>query len=428
MDLARTLQAQAGLESIVVLDPTSPVPDGLPDVLAGIRELEDAPPLRVVPRGPDRVAAVNFTSGTTGKPKGVVFTHGTLATSAQGSINWNDIRCDDVNLACISMFHSGGVHDCVKWVMVGATIIWAGGWDAERVAQLLIDRRPTWIGFMVPTMFRGLMALPQWGDLPLDGVRVSIGGEPVPGPMQQELLARGMKPINAYGMTETMPVAALQGNISYDDYLDVPVGSSGRPNEEFCEVKVIDPLDGTEVTSPGVQGEICLRGPVVTTGYLNPADTERSFDADGWLHTNDLASFDENGWFFVGGRTDEIINSGGEKLSLTIVEDELFRSPLVEDVACIGATHERYGQCPVALIVPSKDLPAEDIRDELESHCLSSMERWMRPRLYIVVDAIPRTAAKRSKDVGALRARVAELTVTDSPTAAVIDDREAATG
>lgn len=408
LELGARLVTETCVEHLVVADEAGG--QGHTDLVALASARSASVP--VAPRRGEEPAAVNFTGGTSGVSKGVVFPHGSLALSAQGSLFYDRLVSTDVNLSCISLYHSGGIHDAVKWVMTGATNVMVGGWEAELASRLITEYRPTWIYFWVPTMARDLMRHPEWPTLPLDGVKCIISGETVPPELQQQLLDRGFRVSNSYGMSETMPVGILKPLVAHGE--DPPLGSCGRPVPELCDVVLKDSATGARITEPGVTGEVCVRGPVVSPGYLNdPERTAAAFDDEGFLHTRDVARFDAEGWWFLGGRTDDIINSGGEKLSLTEVEDVLRRHPLVQEIACTSVAHERFGEVPVAVVVSA--LHEAELAATLDAYCLAHLERWKRPRLYIRLDEIPRTMPKRTKDLRVLRALVAgiELRTTD---------------
>jgi fatty-acyl-CoA synthase len=407
----RRLLAETALERLVVCD-TTPEPD-LPDLRA--LAARTRPPAPVVPRSEDQAAAVNFTGGTAGVSKGVVFPHGKLTLSAQGSLLLDRLHSSDVNLSCISLYHSGGIHDAVKWVMAGAANVLTGGWDAALAARLIAAHRPTWIYFWVPTMVRDLMRHPSWAGLPLAGLKTILCGETVPPELQAELISLGIVAQNSYGMTETMPVGILKPVVAHGE--QPPVGSCGRPVPELCETVLKDLGTGELVTEPGVVGEVCVRGGVVSPGYYNdPERTAAAFDAEGWLHTRDVASFDDQGWWWLGGRTDDVINSGGEKLSLVEVERVLLAHEDVADVACVGVAHARFGEVPAAVVAlaPGLGLSEPDAVHRLDQHCRRLMERWKRPRLYVLADAVPRTMPKRTKDMRALRTLVEGVVLTDA--------------
>jgi acyl-CoA synthetase (AMP-forming)/AMP-acid ligase II len=390
-------------------DPTGQFPD--------LRALGARPrgEIRVTPRTSDDVAAINFTGGTSGTGKGVMFTHGRLSLSAQAAVFYCALRSRDVNLSCISMYHSGGLHDAVKWVMAGATNVLTGGWKAELAADLIRAHRPTWIFFWVPTMIRDLMRHPAWDELPLEGLSANLTGEKVPVELQEQLLARGMRVANAYGLTETMPYAVFAPMFRYGDDQTGPLGSSGRPSPEMNDCVLKDPLTGATIAQAGVEGEVCVRGDNVTPGYYNdPGRTAEALDDEGYFHTRDLATRDEDGWFWVGGRTDDIINTGAEKLSLLEVEEALRGHPAVADVACAAVAHARFGQAPAAFIVAKGHVTEDELAGILDAHCLQTLERWKRPRLYVKLDEIPRTSAKRTKSLSHLRAMLEGVELSDA--------------
>lgn len=370
---------------------------------------------RIAPRATSDAAAVNFTSGTSGVAKGVTFTHGTLNNSCWGSVFLAGITSSTRNLSLVGMFHSGGIHDSVRLAMAGGTVVWCDGWDVDRVVRIFREHRPNWMYWIIPTMVRDLMRHPAWADLDLSGVSAYIAGEPVPPDVEDALTGKGVRLANMYGLTEAMPVCVLGPSLYYGDQATVPAGSSGRPNKEFCEVKLADALTGAALTGGDVEGEVCIRGDVVSPGYFNDLEqTAQSIDAEGFLHTRDVAYRDAEGWYYVRGRADDVINSGGEKLSLIEVDDALLAHPKVFDAACIGVAHERFGEVPAAFVVLDGTFDDGAARDMLDAHCLGTIERWKRPRLYVFVEAVPRTVAKRSKWQGEMRRQLEGITVPDA--------------
>jgi acyl-CoA synthetase (AMP-forming)/AMP-acid ligase II len=415
VEVGRKLMTETCVEELLVCGEV--VPDGLHDLRRWAAKPRDA--VRITPCTQDDVAAVNFTGGTSGIAKGVIFTHGRLTLSAQASVFYDRLTSRDVNLSVISLYHSGGIHDAVKWTMVTATNVLSGGWQAERCCDLIHAHGVTWISFWVPTMIRDLMRHPAFETLPLERMSAILCGESVPPELEQALLDRGMNVSNSYGMTETMPVGILKPLVAHGDRS--PVGSCGRPMPEVCEMVLKDLATGEPITEPSVPGEICVRGGVTTPGYHNdPERTAAAFDDQGFLHTRDVASMDEDGWFWLAGRTDDIINSGAEKLSLLEIEEVLRAHPYVVDVACVGVPHARFGEAPAAFVVISGDPDESAVARMLDEHCLAYLERWKRPRLYGVVDAIPRTVPKRTKDLPRLRAMLTGIEVSDEGTVATL--------
>jgi acyl-CoA synthetase (AMP-forming)/AMP-acid ligase II len=262
-------------------------------------------------------------------------------------------------------------------------------------------------------MMRDLMRHPKWPELDLSGLRTYVAGEPVPADIRDALLGKGAQVGNMYGLTEAMPVCVLGPSLYYGEEVDVPAGSSGRPVRGFCDVMLKDGVTGEPLTGNGVEGEVCIKGDVVTPGYLNdPERTAEAFDDQGYLHTRDRAYRDPEGWYFVRGRTDDIINPGGEKLSLLEVDEVLRGHADVVDAACVGVAHDRFGEVPAAFVVMQPGVDEQTARDLLDAHCLRELERWKRPRLYVLVDEVPRTA-KRSKMQGVMKAQLEGLVVRD---------------
>ena len=370
--------------------------------------------LRIVDRASTDIAAVNFTSGTSGASKAVTFTHGTLQNSAWGAVFLGGITSNARNVSLVGMYHSGGIHDSVRMIMAGGTILWSGGWNVDRVIRIFEEHRPNWMYWIIPTMMRDLMRHPKWPEIDLTGLKTYVSGEPVPADVREALLSKGAQVGNMYGLTEAMPVCVLGPSLYYQEELAVPLGSSGKPIRGFCDVKLEDPFTGEALLGNDVEGEVCIKGDVVTPGYLNdPERTAEAFDKDGYLHTRDRAYRDPNGWYFIRGRTDDIINPGGEKLSLLEVDAVLLKHPDVLDAACVGVAHDRFGEVPAAFVVMKAPMAEDRVRDTLDAFCIENLERWKRPRLYVVVDAVPRTAAKRSKMQGAMREKLQGIVVKD---------------
>lgn len=381
------------------------------ETLSGSKPTE----LRIEPRSRDDMAAINFTAGTSGASKGVIFTHGKLETSCWGSIFLAGVTSECRNLSLVGMFHSGGIADSVRVIMVGGTILWSEGWDVDRVVEIIKTHKPNFAYYIVPTMMRDLMRHPNWADLDIAGLRTHVSGEVVPPEIEAAMRAKGAIVGAMYGMTETMPVRALSSTLYYRDEDELPRGSSGRPNKEFCEVVLKDPYTGLTLEDAEAEGEICVRGDVVTPGYYNdPERTAAAFDDEGFLHTRDRGYRDAAGWYFIRGRTDDMILSGGEKLSLIEIDEILLGHPDVRDAACVGVPHERFGEVPAAFIVLHNSQDDGSARQLLDDFCIEQMERWKRPRLYVFVNAIPRTAAKQTKMAAELRRLLTGITIANA--------------
>ncbi|WP_181780214.1 class I adenylate-forming enzyme family protein [Pseudonocardia pini] len=409
VELGRRLIAESGVETVLVTTGDH----GFARLDELVAEASDE--LRITPRNADDVAAVNFTSGTSGASKGVTFTHGTLQNSAWGAVFLGGVNSGSRNLSLVGMYHSGGIHDSIRMVMAGGTILWSDGWDVDRVVSIFLERRPNWMYWIIPTMMRDLMRHPRWSEIDLSGLRTYVAGEPVPTDVRDALLAKGAQVGNMYGLTEAMPVCVLGPSLYYGDETEIPIGSSGKPSKGFCTAVLKDPFTHEIIEGNDVEGEVCISGDVVTPGYFrDPERTAEAFDGEGFLHTRDRAYRDPDGWWFIRGRTDDIIKPGGEKLSLLEVDAVLQAHPDVVDAGCVGVPHDRFGEVPAAFVQIGRTMSEEEVRDLLDAHCVATFERWKRPRLYVLVDAVPRTPAKRSKMGAAMKAKLEGLVVRDA--------------
>ena len=352
------------------------------------------------PQTRDDVAVINYTAGTTGRPKGVQLTHGTLESSVRAITEaYHGLTSEDTMLLFLPMYHTGGISSSLFSVSAAASHIIAGGWDAQRVMELTRKYDPTWYTYIVPTMARDLMNQDEWGKFDVAGIKSYVAGEPVPADLQEALQDAGMRVSGTYGMTEVMPLAVTISAIAQEEDREMPAGAVGKPAEELGEVKIADLETNEEIVDPNQEGEVCFRGDNLTPGYYNdPERTKRAIDEDGWFHTDDLGYFDEEGFLYITGRADDMILSGGEKLSLIEVDDALLKSDLIEDGGTVGVPHGRFGTVPAALVVPrDPDMTEAELAENLDIHMKEHLAGWQRPRLYAVVDEIPRTPAKQTK-------------------------------
>lgn len=352
------------------------------------------------PQTRDDVAMINYTAGTTGRPKGVKLTHGTLESSVRAVREaYHGLTSDDTMLLFLPMYHTGGISSSLFSVSAAATHIIAGGWDVDRVMELTRKYDPTWYTYIVPTMARDLMSHDEWENFDVSGIKSYVAGEPVPADLQEALQDAGMRVSGTYGMTEVMPLAVTISPIAQDADREMPAGAVGKPAKELGEVKIADLQSGEAIAEPHEEGEVCFRGDNLTPGYYNdPQRTERAIDEDGWFHTDDVGYFDEAGYLYITGRADDMILSGGEKLSLIEVDDALLKSDLIEDGGTVGVPHGRFGTVPAALVVPrDPNITEEKLAEQLDAHMKEHLADWQRPRLYAIVDEIPRTPAKQTK-------------------------------
>ena len=336
------------------------------------------------PTGGDDVHRLMYTSGTTGRPKGVMITHANLAWKNHAHVTEFGFTADDVGLACGPLYHVGAL-DLVTTTMiaVGATTIVHRSFDAARVVDE-IERSRVSLVWMAPAMLRAVLDEPGVEERDLSSVRAIIaGGEKLPIPFIDRLERTFPSAwlADAYGLTET---------VSGDTFLDrasvrTKLGSVGRA----CLYLDLEIWDEQGMPVPaGERGEVVLRGPKVFAGYWrDPEATERAF-AGGWFHTGDVGTKDDDGYVYIVDRLKDMIISGGENIAGSEVERVLDEHAAVLEVAVVGRPHERWGEVPVAYVVPRPD--ARPTADELIEHCRSQLAKFKVPADVVFLDALPR--------------------------------------
>lgn len=362
-------------------------PDAGSDVGPGWQTLAQlrtcTPPARAS-AGPDEVHRLMYTSGTTGRPKGVMLTHANLAWKNLAHLVEFGFTSSDLGLACGPLYHVGALDlTTTSLIAAGATVIIHRAFDAAAVVEELETSRVT-TTWLAPAMVNAIMALPGIAERDLSSVRVIInGGEKMPIPLIERLQKTFPSAwfADAYGLTET---------VSGDTFLDrgsilTKLGSVGRPCLHL-ELDVWD-ADGRSVPA-GEAGEVVLRGPKVFKGYWrDPEATERAF-AGGWFHTGDIGVRDEDGYLYIVDRLKDMIVSGGENIASSEIERVLYEHPAVLEAAVVGRPDERWGEVPVAFVVlrPGRSATA----DELVAHCQAQLARFKVPKAVTFLDALPR--------------------------------------
>ncbi len=377
-------QATADAEAPIVL---ACVGNAAPPGWVTLAELEDAGSARgpaPATTEPDDVHRLMYTSGTTGRPKGVMITHANLAWKNLAHIIEFGFTGADLGLACGPLYHVGALDlTTTSLIAAGATTILHRTFDAATVVNELERSRVSAV-WLAPAMVNAIMALPDVSERDFSSVRVIInGGEKMPIPLI-ERIGRTFPAAwfaDAYGLTET---------VSGDTFLDrdsiiTKLGSVGRPCLHL-DVSVWD--DEGRPVPDGERGEIVLRGPKVFKGYWrDPEATNRAF-AGGWFHTGDIGVRDEDGYLFIVDRLKDMIVSGGENIAGSEVERVLYEHDAVLEAAVVGRPDERWGEVPVAFVVlrPGTTASAE----QLLAHCDTQLARYKVPKDITFLDALPR--------------------------------------
>jgi acyl-CoA synthetase (AMP-forming)/AMP-acid ligase II len=375
---AATRDMEAGLLRICI---SAPAPDGW-TVLAELREESNIPPPAIA--AGDDVHRLMYTSGTTGRPKGVMITHANLAWKNMAHIVEFGFTGSDLGLACGPLYHVGALDlTTTSLIAAGATTIIHRTFDAPAVIDE-IERSGVTTVWLAPAMVKDIMALPDIDQRDLSSLRLVInGGEKMPIPLIERLQRTFPSAwfADAYGLTET---------VSGDTFLDrqsivSKVGSVGRP----CLFVELDIWDEQGKSLPaGERGEVVLRGPKVFKGYLRDPDATAKAFAGGWFHTGDIGVRDEDGYLFIVDRLKDLILSGGENIAGSEVERVLYEHDAVLEVAVVGRPDERWGEVPVAFV--SLRPTAIATAEELIQHCRGQLARFKVPKDIVFVDSLPR--------------------------------------
>jgi fatty-acyl-CoA synthase len=336
------------------------------------------------PAAGDDIHRLMYTSGTTGRPKGVMLTHANLAWKNYAHITEFGFTSDDVGLACGPLYHVGAL-DLVTTTMiaVGATTVIHRVFDAERVVEEIERSRVTTV-WAAPAMVRAILDVPGIEQRDLSSVRVIIaGGEKMPIPYIERLRTTFPSAwfADAYGLTET---------VSGDTFLDrestvSKLGSCGRPCQ-YLELEIWD--EHGRSLPAGERGEVVLRGPKVFAGYWRDPDATSAAFAGGWFHTGDIGVQDDDGYLYIVDRLKDMIVSGGENIASSEVERVLYEHPAVLEAAVVGRPDDRWGEVPVAYVVLSP--PATATPEELVEHCRGQLARFKVPKDVVLIDALPR--------------------------------------
>lgn len=340
----------------------------------------------------DTLAAILYTGGTTGFPKGVMLSHANFWCSSVARMAEIPNYCDSVSLVVTPLFHVAGLGRLVNAVIVGGTCVMQPQFKPATVLQAIAEHRVTDI-VLVPSMIQMLL-----DDAAFDPVRIAslqrivYGAAPISATLLDRVLdlMPWVEFIHTYGMTETAASVSVNpgSNHGPEGRANGRVRSAGRGGFGV-EVKIVD-ADGAEVTH-GTVGEIVVRGPAVMCGYWNKPEETRAVLQDGWLHTGDGAWMDEEGYLYVVERLKDMIISGGENVYSAEVENVLIRHPAVGACAVIGVPHTTWGEAVHAVVVPRAGMSVST--EELREHCRSQLAGYKCPKTVEIRDELPMSAA-----------------------------------
>ncbi|GEP35748.1 AMP-binding protein [Nocardioides szechwanensis] len=382
------------LETVVYLET-----DDLPGFVEAGRGLPaDALPRRMAGLSPDDPINIQYTSGTTGFPKGATLSHRNILNNGYLVTELINLTPEDRLCIPVPFYHCFGmVMANLGCTTHGATmVIPAPGFDPEITLRTIAEERCTGV-YGVPTMFIAMQNHPTFADHDLSSLRTGImAGSICP----VEVMRRCIDDMHmaevaiAYGMTETSPVSC---QTCADDDLDRRTATIGRVHPHV-EIKIVDPVTG-ETVQRGQPGEFCTRGYSVMLGYWqDPEKTAEAVDADGWMHTGDLAEMREDGYCNIVGRIKDMVIRGGENIYPREIEEFLYTHPDIEDVQVIGVPDEKYGEELCAWIKMRAGAAPLDA-DSVRAFATGKLAHYKVPRYVRVVDEFPMTVTGKIRKV-----------------------------
>jgi len=357
-----------------------------------------------------QAAALCYTSGTTGNPKGVLYSHRSISLHSSASLMTDALGLSrrDRALVVVPMFHANAWGIPHAAALCGADLVLPDRFlQAEPLAELIESERPTVMG-CVPTIFADLLRYASEHEVDLSSLNnAACGGSAVPKQLMRDFQERhGVRIFQAWGMTETSPVATYSRPAATetleDDYWEARA-KQGKPLP-WVELRLVDD-DGREVPWDGQStGEIQVRGPWVAASYYNDDSEERKFDS-GWLCTGDIASVDEHAFVQITDRSKDVIKSGGEWISSVELENELMAHSDVLEAAVIAKPDERWDERPLCCVVLREG--SQTSAQELVEHLRGRVAKWWLPDEFAFIDEVPKTSVGKF-DKKVLRAQLAE--------------------
>ncbi|MFZ7944995.1 o-succinylbenzoate--CoA ligase [Neobacillus sp. 19] len=329
------------------------------------------------------ICTIMYTSGTTGNPKGVIQTYGNHWWSSVGSALNLGFMESDCWLCTVPLFHISGFSILMRSVIYGMPIVLHDHFDVERTIEDIQTKKVT-IMSVVGTMLTRIVEALRERRLANHFRCMLLGGGPAPLPLLKACVDKEIPVFQTYGMTESSSQIVTLS----PEYSLTKLGSAGKPLFP-AELKIVHD-DGRAATA-GEAGEIAVKGPNVTTGYLYRPEVTNEKIHDGWLYTGDIGYLDEEGFLYVIDRRSDLIISGGENIYPAEVEAVLLAHPAVVEAGVTGIDDAKWGQVPAAFIVKREEVTV----DELQQFCLTQLAKYKMPKVFYFTEKLPRNAAKK---------------------------------
>lgn len=349
---------------------------------------------RISTLGPDDLALILYTSGTTSNPKGCLIHHGGIVRNSRAMARRYGLTAEDRFWSPLPIFHIAGILPMVAVMDAGGTFLTMPYFDAGTALDMLQQEKVTATYPCFVTIIQDLVKHPRFASADLSTVRLMNSSIAVQPPGLGALIAQAMPhtiQVGTYGLSEAAGTVCTS---RLDDDLTARTTSLGSPMEGW-EVKIVDP-ETAAACGPGVQGEICIRGPNMLRGYYrDPVKTAEAIDTDGWLHTGDLGSLDQNGRIMFHGRLKDMLKVGGENVAAAEIEQFINAHPAVQLCQVVAVPHERYQEVPAAFVElkPGATLSEQEVID----FCRGRIASFKVPRHVRFVDTWPMSTSKIQK-------------------------------
>jgi fatty-acyl-CoA synthase len=334
----------------------------------------------------DDVAVILYTSGTTGRPKGAMITHGMNFWNTVHSMTYAGIARSSVFLCMLPLFHTGGLNVfSYPAFQCGGTVVAMRSFDAGESLRLLGDPD---VGithiFCVPANYQFMGAHPRFRETDFGCLTYAgVGGAPTPDAILKAWQEQGLTLQQGYGMTETSPLVLM---LDKEDAVR-KAAAAGKPVLHM-QTRVVGE-DGNDVPS-GTIGELWVKGPAITKGYWKQPETTAAAITDGWLHTGDAALVDDEGFYYIVDRWKDMYISGGENVYPAEVENVLYQHDAIAEASVIGVTDQRWGEVGRAIVVVKQGKLLTE--DDVVAHCASNLARYKLPHSVVFTEALPRNA------------------------------------
>jgi acyl-CoA synthetase (AMP-forming)/AMP-acid ligase II len=340
-----------------------------------------------------------YTAGTTGLPKGVMLSHNSFTGYVLENVTPPDPDTEERNILTVPLYHVAGIQAMMAAIYGARTLVMERQFDPEEW-MTLVEKEKANRAMMVPTMLKQLLDHPNFKKHNLKSLKViTYGAAPMPLPVIRKALEEfpDVSFINAFGQTETASTITalgpedhhITGTPAEKEKKLKRLASIGKPMADV-QMKVVN--DDGRTLGVGEVGEILAKGPRAMSGYWKDEEkTKKTIDKDGWVHTGDIGYVDEDGYYFLSGRSSDIIIRAGENISPEELENAIREFPKVEDVAVIGVPDETWGEEPRAVVILKKGIPkSKEVEAEIMEHCRQTLASFKRPRTVVFVDELPR--------------------------------------